>query len=171
MYSYRDLVINSSREANPEHWLSKNHDFDQYNISVDLAGELTALEAKAYTDMFSFHSDLMVLFNRLKDAHTIYQAPFAPLRVYLPLWFATKMVSPSQRQIAVVSEVNGRLANLHDMMYGATPGGLFRLEGQEIAMINGKPAMQYMMVRLKGFLCRNINLSPSWGALIEHSVS
>ena len=146
MYSYSDLVRDSSKAANPNNWLSRHVSFDQYNISVDLAAELKAMELRPYSDMFAFHTDILKLFNKLKDAHTTYQAPFSPLRAYLPLWFATKLVSNSSRQVAIVNQVDGRLARMHSDIYGPTEGGLFKLEGKEIAEINGKPAMMYLRV-------------------------
>ncbi|XP_065177353.1 uncharacterized protein LOC135808136 [Sycon ciliatum] len=144
MYSYKDLVVDSSKAANPDSQLSRRFSFDQYNISVDMDARLTAMELKPYKDMFSFHSDLMLLFNELKDAHTTYSAPFTPLRIYLPVWFNTKLLLDSGKQIVVVSEVDGRLAHLHNTIYGAPTPGLFSLEGKEIMMIDERPAMQVL---------------------------
>lgn len=68
LYSFADLAKNSAASGS------------DYSIQVNLENELAALATKTYPNDVSFQQDVVTIFNRLYDAHTVYTPP-APYKV------------------------------------------------------------------------------------------
>jgi len=161
-YSFTDLVKNTvaSNQTN-----ACNHRV--HPVSVDLVGEIKAQlreyknlfatmgpnETNAYLSQerpaYAFHKRLLVLMNKLHDAHTLYSTPYTMFRVYSPINFGSVLDARSgQQQITLrasfdSSDALGRLQLVYTRLFGSFPISRSQI-GSVITRINDMPAIDFI---------------------------
>jgi hypothetical protein len=110
-------------------------------IDVLLSEELPA---------YDFHKSLVILLNRLHDAHTAYSTPFTMYRVYAPVTFGSRLSADGSGQ-EIILRVNfsqeaplGKLVSAYRKVFGgAFPIGPER-SFAVVSEINGMPALEFL---------------------------
>jgi hypothetical protein len=159
-YSFTDLVkdTTASTETN-----ACNHRV--HPVKVDLVGEIrsdiaeydrrfstmTKEQIDAYLlqerPAYQFHKRLLVLMNKLHDAHTLYTTPYTMFRVYSPINFGSKMIGGQQvitlRTSSDPYDPLGRLRRVYERVFGAFPVPDTK-NGAVITQINGVSAIDFI---------------------------
>ena len=161
-YSFTDLVKNTLASTQTN---ACNHRVHPMN--VDLVGEIksqlreyktlfatmTKNETDAYLvrerPAYEFHKRLLVLMNKLHDAHTLYSTPYTMFRVYSPINFGSIFDARNgQQKITLRASFDtndplGRLQSVYTRLFGSFPIGRDRI-GATITHINGMSAVDFI---------------------------
>jgi hypothetical protein len=159
-YSYTKLAVNSSAST-----FDNDCGYSIYNISVDIETQLKS-EIGQYTvrlnslptveeqmvflrtnrPSYHFHTNLVRLFNSLRDAHTTYTSPYSMFTLFFPFGLDSH-INESGDQVLTVrfsdSDSLQTISHLYQMVYNESLP--IHLHGGVIQAINGMDPISFLI--------------------------